>query len=69
MKMQLQGEEKTSDMMMKALEEQAMRRQAEAEKSTSMPQIENVETNLKESETLVQTCIGEEEKNLKDNTH
>ncbi|XP_058781572.1 uncharacterized protein LOC131655780 [Vicia villosa] len=69
MKMQLQGEEKTSDMMMKALEEQAMRRQAEAEKSTSVPQIENVETNLKESETLVQTCIEEEEKNLKDNTH
>ncbi|XP_058753917.1 uncharacterized protein LOC131627105 [Vicia villosa] len=69
MKMQLQGEEKTSDMMMKALEEQAMRRQAEAEKSTSVPQIENVETNLKESETLVQTCIEEGEKNLKDNTH
>lgn len=69
MKMQLQGEEKTSEMMMKALQEQAMRRQAEAEKSTSVHQTENVETNQKEPETLVTTCIGEEEKTLKDNMH
>ncbi|CAK8567262.1 unnamed protein product [Lathyrus sativus] len=69
MKMQLQGEEKTSEMMMKTLQEQAMRRQAEAEKNTSVPQTENVETNQKESETPVKACIGEEEKTLKDNMH
>ncbi|KAL5075848.1 hypothetical protein RYX36_014832 [Vicia faba] len=69
MKMQLEGEEKTSEMMMKALQEQAMRRQAEAEKSTSVHQTESVETNQKEPETLVKTYIGEEEKHLKDNMH
>lgn len=66
MTMQLQGEEKTSEMMMKALQEQAMRQQVEAEKSASMHQTDNIETNQKESESVAKTCIGEEEKTLKD---
>lgn len=69
MTMQLQGEEKTSEMMMKALQEQAMRQQVEAEKSASMHQTDNIETNQKESESVVKTCIGEEEKTLKDSAH
>lgn len=69
MTMQLQGEEKTSEMMMKALQEQAMRQQVEAEKSASMHQTDNIETNQKKSESVVKTCIGEEEKTLKDSAH
>ncbi|AES72152.1 hypothetical protein MtrunA17_Chr3g0123561 [Medicago truncatula] len=69
MTMQLQGEEKTSEMMMKALQEQAMRQQVETEKSASMHQTDNIETNQKESESVVKTCIGEEEKTLKDSAH
>lgn len=68
MTMQLQGEEKTSEMMMKALQEQAMRQQVEAGKSASMHQTDNIETNQKESESVVKTCI-EEEKTLKDSAH
>ncbi|CAJ2667907.1 unnamed protein product [Trifolium pratense] len=69
MKMQLQGEENKSEMMMKALQEQAMRQEVEARKSRSMHQTDNIETNQNASETLVKTCIGEEEKTLKDSVH
>lgn len=47
MKMQLQGEEKTTEMMMKALEEQALL-QTNAGKTTSMHQADNFETNQEE---------------------
>ncbi|TKY68625.1 hypothetical protein E2542_SST04881 [Spatholobus suberectus] len=60
MKMQLQGEERTSEMMMKALEKQALLQQVEAEKNASMHQVDNSEANLNESE------IMEEEKTLKE---
>ncbi|KAG4990859.1 hypothetical protein AAZX31_09G074500 [Glycine max] len=60
MKMQLQGEEKTSEMMMKALEKQASLQQVEAEKNASKHQVDNSETNLNESEMM------EEEKTLKE---
>ncbi|XP_061376453.1 uncharacterized protein LOC133318463 [Gastrolobium bilobum] len=50
MKMQLQGEEKTSEMMMKALEQQ----------------VDNIETNQKEAEILMKMGVGEEEQTLKE---
>jgi hypothetical protein len=69
MKMQLQGEENKTEMMMKALQEQAMRQEVEARKSTSIHQTDNIETNQNASETLLKTYIGEEEKTLKDSVH
>ncbi|XP_020239444.1 uncharacterized protein LOC109818403 [Cajanus cajan] len=59
MKMQLQGEERTSEMLMKTLEKQALLQQAEAEKKAGMHQVHNSEANLTESELM------EEEKTLK----
>ncbi|KAJ1427970.1 hypothetical protein SESBI_09363 [Sesbania bispinosa] len=65
MNMQLQKEEKTSEMMMKALEEQALLQKVEAEKNESMHQTDNSETNL-ESEIMMKMPLGEEEKTLKE---
>ncbi|XP_027335909.1 uncharacterized protein LOC113849886 [Abrus precatorius] len=65
MKMQLQGEEKTSEMMMKALEEQASLQKVEAGKFASMGQVDNSETNQKESE-MMEMQLEEEEKTLKE---
>ena len=58
MKMQIQGEERTSEIMMQALEKQATLQQAEAEKNASKHQVNNAETNMNESEMM------EEEKTL-----
>ncbi|KAL2335253.1 hypothetical protein Fmac_016466 [Flemingia macrophylla] len=60
MKMQLQGEERTSEMMMKTLEKQALLQQVEAEKNAGMHRVDNSESNLNESELM------EEEKTLKE---
>ncbi|KAL2333747.1 hypothetical protein Fmac_014960 [Flemingia macrophylla] len=60
MKMQLQGEERTSEMMMKTLEKQALLQQVEAEKNAGMHRVDNSETNLNEFELM------EEEKTLKE---
>ncbi|KAK7350000.1 hypothetical protein VNO77_08001 [Canavalia gladiata] len=65
MKMQLQREEKTSEMMMKALEEQALLQKAEAEKIASKHQVDNSETNQQESE-MSKMDLEEEEKTLKE---
>lgn len=62
MKMQLQGEEKKSEMMMKALEEQALLQKAEAEKITSMPPTDKIETNQKESEIPVNDSVHHADK-------
>ncbi|KAK7389411.1 hypothetical protein VNO78_24431 [Psophocarpus tetragonolobus] len=59
MKMQLKGEERTSELMMKALEKQALLRQAEAENKASKHEVDISETDLDESE------MTEEEKTLK----
>ncbi|KAG4380001.1 hypothetical protein AAZX31_16G085300 [Glycine max] len=58
MKMQIQGEERTSEIMMQALEKQATLQQAEAEKNASKHQVNHAETNMNESEMM------EEEKTL-----
>ncbi|CAJ1949467.1 unnamed protein product [Sphenostylis stenocarpa] len=60
MKMQLQGEERTSEMMMKVLEKQTSLQQVEAEKNASMHQVGKSETNLNDSKLM------EEEKALKE---
>ncbi|BAT97160.1 hypothetical protein LR48_Vigan11g133100 [Vigna angularis] len=60
MKMQLQGEERTSEMMMKALEKQASLQQVEAEKNAIMHKVDNSEANLDDSKLM------EEEKGLKE---
>ncbi|RDX94410.1 hypothetical protein CR513_23210 [Mucuna pruriens] len=59
MKMQLQGEERTSEMMMKALEKQALLQQVEAEKIASTHQVDNSETNLNESEMMEEKTLKE----------
>ncbi|XP_057458550.1 uncharacterized protein LOC130749245 [Lotus japonicus] len=61
MQMQLQREEKTSEMMMSALEQQALLKNDEAGKTA-----DNASTNLKESEIMMKMPIGEEENTLKE---
>lgn len=61
MQMQLQREEKTSEMMMSALEQQALLQKDEAGKTA-----DNASTNLKESEIMMKMPIGEEENTLKE---
>jgi len=58
--MQLQGEERTSEMMMKALEKQASLQQVEAEKNASMHKVDNPEANLDDAKLM------EEEKALEE---
>ncbi|KAK7286813.1 hypothetical protein RJT34_22076 [Clitoria ternatea] len=65
MKMQVQKEERTSEMMMKALEEQASLQKVEAEKVSSTPQVDHSETNQKESE-MMKMNLDEEEKTLQE---
>ncbi|ESW06082.1 hypothetical protein PHAVU_010G018500 [Phaseolus vulgaris] len=60
MKMQLQGEERTSEMMMKTLEKQASLQQLEAEKKAGMHKVDNSEANLNDSKLM------DEEKALKE---
>ncbi|KAK7259399.1 hypothetical protein RIF29_25006 [Crotalaria pallida] len=66
MKMQLEREEKTSQMMMNALEEQAALQTARAEKNASMNQAVNSESNQSEAEILMKMGLGGDEKTLEE---
>ncbi|OIV95412.1 hypothetical protein TanjilG_06281 [Lupinus angustifolius] len=61
MKMQLEREEKTSHMMMSALEEQAALQAAEAERNASVNQAVNSETDQSEAEILMKMGLGGED--------
>ncbi|KAL9303340.1 hypothetical protein ACSQ67_020603 [Phaseolus vulgaris] len=68
MKMQLQGEERTSEMMMKTLEKQASLQQVEAEKKQLMDEEKALKEMLKEleKEVLLEKAGGEKSS---DNVH
>ena len=65
MKMQLAGEERTSNMMMEALQQRALLQQAKAEKTASMQQIDHSEINQEEAEIMTK-IVGGDEKSLKE---
>ncbi|KAE9598256.1 hypothetical protein Lal_00004192 [Lupinus albus] len=66
MKMQLEGEERTSQMMMNALEEQAALQTAKAKQNASISQAVSSESNPGEAEIMMKIGSEEEEKTLKE---
>ncbi|OIW13357.1 hypothetical protein TanjilG_02877 [Lupinus angustifolius] len=66
MKMQLEGEERTSQMMMNALEEQAVLQTAKAKQNASISQAASSESNPGEAEIMTKMGSEEEEKTLKE---
>ena len=65
MKMQLEGEERSSNMMIEALQQHAALKQAKTEKIANMQQIDQSEINPQEAEILTK-LIGGDEKSLKE---
>ncbi|MED6216027.1 hypothetical protein PIB30_003672 [Stylosanthes scabra] len=65
MKMQLEGEERNSNMMIEALQLHATMKQARTEKITKMQQIDQSKINPEEAEILTKLISGDE-KSLKD---
>ncbi|CAL0311085.1 unnamed protein product [Lupinus luteus] len=66
MKMQLEGEERTSQMMMNALEEQAALQAAKAKQNASISQAVSSESDPGEAEIMMKLGSEEEEKALKE---
>ncbi|MED6174744.1 hypothetical protein PIB30_071953 [Stylosanthes scabra] len=65
MKMQLEGEERNSNMMIEALQQHATLKQARTEKIAKMQQIDQSKINPEEAEILTKLISGDE-KSLKD---